>query len=81
MIRTQVQLDESQYRKLKELAATRSQSVSQLVREGVERVLTEAERRERWDRVLAVVGTCHDPEGSRDVARRHDEYLKDVYRG
>jgi len=42
--------------------------------------LTEAERRERWDRVLAVVGTCHDPEGSRDVARRHDEYLKDVYR-
>lgn len=80
MIRTQVQLDEPQFRKLKELAARRSQSVSQLVREGVERVLTEAEQGERWDRLLAVVGTCHDLEGAADVARCHDEYLKGVYR-
>ncbi|HEX9723219.1 MAG TPA: ribbon-helix-helix protein, CopG family [Vicinamibacteria bacterium] len=79
MIRTQVQLDEFQYRKLKELAARRSQSVSQLVREGVERVLTEAEHQEQWKRLLAVVGTCHDPEGESDVARRHDEHLKEVF--
>ena len=68
MIRTQVQLDESQYRKLKELAAKRSQSVSQLVREGVDRVLTEAEHQGLWERLLAVVGTCHDPEGAGEVA-------------
>ena len=46
MIRTQIQLDESQYESLRALAARRSQSVAYLVRESVDRLLKESGRRE-----------------------------------
>ena len=80
MIRTQVQLDEDQYERLKALATSRSQSLSQLVRESVERLLAESGRRESWERLLEAAGSCHDPEGTRDVSTRHDEYLLESYR-
>ena len=80
MVRTQVQLDEDQYERLKVLAASRSKSISQLVREGVEHLLTAAHRREVWERLMEAAGSCHDPEGKNDVATRHDEYLAEVYR-
>jgi predicted DNA-binding protein len=72
-------MEEGQYQKLKALAARRSQSVSQLVRESVELFLKETERRDRWSRLWEAVGQCHDKEGARDVARRHDDYLTGVY--
>jgi predicted transcriptional regulator len=80
MVRTQVQLDEDQYARLKELAARRSQSISQLVREGVDQFLTTANRSEVWERLMNAAGSCHDPEGKTDVSRRHDEYLAAAYR-
>jgi hypothetical protein len=80
MLRTQVQLEEIQYKKLKALAAERTQSISQLVRESVELFLNEAERRDRWGQMWEAVGSCRDKEGVRDVARRHDDYLSGVYR-
>ena len=80
MVRTQVQMDELQYQKLKALAAERSQSISQLVRESVEIYLGEAERRDKWAGLWEAVGQCHDQEGARDVARRHDDPLTGVYR-
>lgn len=42
MVTAQIRLDETQHRQLKSLAARRSISVSQLVREGVDRVLAAA---------------------------------------
>ena len=80
MVRTQIQLDEDQYERLKRLAAKRSQSLSQLVRESVERFLDESNRREVWDRLRKAAGSCHDPAGTRDVSRRHDDYLVEGYR-
>ncbi len=80
MLRTQVQLDESQYQKLKALAAERSQSISQLVRESVELYLSTAQGRDEWVRLREAVGQCSDKDGAGDVARRHDEYLTGVYR-
>jgi len=80
MIRTQVQLDEYQYERLKALAASRSQSISFLVREGVEQLLSAVDRREAWERLIEAAGSCHDPEKKTDVAVRHDEYLARVYR-
>ena len=80
MIRTQVQLDEDQYERLKALATSRSQSLAQLVRESVERLLAESGRRESWGRLLEAAGSCRDPEGTRDVSTRHDEYLTESYR-
>lgn len=75
-----MQLNEIHYQKLRALAAERSQSISQLVRESVELYLGEAERRGRLSRLLEAVGQCHDKEGAQDVARRHDDYLTGVYR-
>ena len=79
MLRTQVQLDEGQYRKLKALAAKRSQSISQLVRESVDLYLSETERPARWAGLWEAVGQCHDKEGARDVSRRHDDYLNGAF--
>lgn len=42
MVKAQTQLDETKHRQLKSLAAQRSTSVSQLIREGVDRVLAAA---------------------------------------
>ncbi len=42
MIKAQIRLDETKHRQLKSLAAQRSTSVSQLIREGVDRVLATA---------------------------------------
>ncbi len=42
MVKAQIRLDETQHRQLKSLAARRSTSVSQLIREGVDRVLAAA---------------------------------------
>lgn len=79
MIRTQIQLEEGQYRKLKSLAAQRSQSIAQLVREGVDRILSESERRTRWEQLEEACGSCRDPKGRTDVSEEHDKYLADAY--
>ena len=42
MVKAQVRLDETKHRQLKSLAAQRSTSVSQLIREGIDRVLAAA---------------------------------------
>ncbi len=42
MVKAQIRLDETKHRQLKNLAAQRSTSVSQLIREGVDRVLAVA---------------------------------------
>ena len=55
MVKAQIRLDETQHRRLKNLAAQRSTSVSQLIRDGVDRVLAaaavEAARRRHADLV------------------------------
>lgn len=73
MVRTQVQLDEAQHRALKEAAAERGVSVAALIRQGIELVLGESERKERIRRAMAVAGTGHS--GLTDVAEEHDKYL------
>ncbi|MDO8678958.1 MAG: ribbon-helix-helix protein, CopG family [Acidobacteriota bacterium] len=80
MIRTQIQLDRDQYDRLRALAARRSQSLAQLVREGVDRVLDESDRGGTWEGLWKAVGSCHDPANARDVSVRHDEYLANAYR-
>jgi predicted DNA-binding protein len=80
MIRTQVQLAEDQYERLKALAAKRSQSLSLLVRESVTRFLDETERAEAWDRLMEAAGRFHEPEKTRDVSTRHDDYVVETYR-
>ena len=80
MIRTQIQLDEDQYERLKAIAAKRSQSLALLVRQSVERFLDESETSEAWDRLMDAAGRCHDPAATRDVSTRHDDYIVETYR-
>ncbi|MDO8691529.1 MAG: CopG family transcriptional regulator [Dehalococcoidia bacterium] len=48
MVRTQIQLTEDQVQALKEVAAERKVSMSELIRQGVERVLEEREEANKW---------------------------------
>jgi hypothetical protein len=77
MIRTQIQLTEDQAERLKEQARRMDVSIAELVRRGVEKILEDAERGEKWRRASALVGCCRDT--ATDVAERHDDYLDDVY--
>jgi len=79
MIRTQIQLTEQQAAELKRLAAARGQSMAQLVRTGVDRLLREesgASRGDRMRRAAAAFGTFRS--GRRDLSSRHDEHFADA---
>ncbi len=80
MIRTQIQLEAVQYQRLKALAAQRSMSVAQLVREGVDHILMHAQDDAAWDRFLAAAGTFRAEGEETDVSTRHDVYLEDGFR-
>lgn len=78
MVRAQVQLTDSQQKRLKELASRRGTSLSQLVREGVEAILAQSEADRRWERLRKAIGVFRDPSGSTDVADDHDRYLNEA---
>ena len=79
MIRTQIQLDRDQYERLKVLAARRSKSFAQLVREGVDYVLASEQEESAWDRFLNAAGSCRTEDGATDVSSSHDTYLSDAF--
>jgi hypothetical protein len=76
MVRKQIQLTEDQMTALEDLAKRRHLSLSDLIREGVDRLLrsvatpSNAERRQR---ALSVAGRFRS--GLGDLSRRHDVYL------
>ena len=82
MLRTQVQFTEEQYRRIRLLAQRRGVSISQVVRESVERHLeTETFDAEAlYSKVAEVVGKYDDQEGRDDLASNHDDYLDEAYR-
>ncbi len=80
MIRTQIQLKETQYRALKELATRRRTSVAELIRQAVDRLLETSGAvppEERYRRALSIIGSFHS--GQSDISTRHDEYLDEAY--
>ncbi len=80
MIRTQVQLTEEQFQALKDIAAVRSVSVAQLVREGVDVLIGAAPNTsatERRRRAIAAAGRFSSDRT--DVSARHDYYLTEAY--
>ena len=53
-------------------------SISQLIREAVDRALPDDEWQKKRERALAAIG-CLVDEPEDDVARRHDDYLVHSY--
>ncbi len=81
MIRTQVQLTEEQYKQLKQLALRRKRSLATLVREGVEKVLKEADEPnldKTRQHALSIVGKYSS--GNKDGSTHHDKYLAESYK-
>ena len=83
MIRTQIQFSEEQVRVLKAQASRDQVSIAEIVRRAVDawhpgnqsQDLAEDRRR----RALAVAGQFAS--GRHDIARRHDDYLAETWRG
>lgn len=62
MIRTQVQMEPAQYKALKELAGRQSVSISQLVRDGVDHVLSQqGNEKDKWEQLFEAVGSWQLP--------------------
>ena len=81
MIRTQVQLTEEQMALIKQLAAERNVSMSEVIRQGMASFLREnltVSREERIRRAMEVAGRFRS--GRTDVSRRHDEHLSEAYK-
>lgn len=78
MIRTQVQLTEEQHRRLRALAAADGISLAELIRRGVDQVLADYDRAERWERFMKLGGSFSSD--ASDVSEDHDRYLEEIYR-
>jgi hypothetical protein len=82
MIRTQVQLTESQMRDLKRIARREGVSMAEVVRRSVDSYIRTCDgpsREELVRRARSVVGRFRDREGKTDVSVNHDEYLAEAY--
>jgi hypothetical protein len=80
VIRTQVQLSPEQIDALRRLSAATGRSVADLVREGVDQVLSTTRRpgpEDRIERAKRVVGLFAS--GTQDGSRDHDRYLAEAF--
>jgi len=84
MVRTQIQLPEEQYRRLRQWARRLGISFSEAIRRCVaDRLAVEEAAPSREERVraaLAVCGKYADPKGPSRAAAEHDRYLAEAYR-
>ena len=77
MIRTQVQLEESQVQWLRATARDTGVSMSQLVRDSISFFQKQKINPENRKKALQAVGRFAS--GKSDVARNHDKYLTEIY--
>jgi Ribbon-helix-helix protein, copG family len=73
MVRTQIQLTESQAAALRRRASERGTSIAQLIREGIETALMLDKAADGRNRALRAVGRFSS--GKHDVSVQHDSYL------
>ena len=80
MIRTQIQLTETQMRTLKSLSIIRGVSMAELIRNSIDEfvqnvgVVDDAEQRRR-----ALQASGHYSSGRSDITASHDEYLEEAF--
>jgi len=82
MVRSQIQLTESQQDALRQLSASSGRSIAELVRESVDQLLamrSQPTRQERRERALRVAGAFAS--GSADGSAEHDRYLAEAFKG
>ena len=80
MIRTQIQLSETQARLVRAQARGRGISMAEFIRQSIDHELEgTADRPDRWALAEGLVGAFGDKEGRTDLSRRHDELLEDGF--
>ena len=77
MVRTIIQLTEKQAKELRQRSKKEGVSVSELVRQGVDIILSKPSLDdETWRRAMEAVGFADL--GIRDLSERHDEYFAEA---
>ena len=77
MLRTQIQFEPETLKDLRREAARRSCSISEIVRESVNRTLGESKKRSLREASLELGGQFKS--GLGDLSQKHDEYLSDGF--
>lgn len=79
-LRTQIQLDPSDYTAIKSFAARQGISMAAAIRMLIRQALGEGDKPSaaQWEAFLRLAGSGHDREGRKDVARHHDRYLYEL---
>ena len=80
MVRTQIQLTESQATSLKRMAARQHVSMAELIRRAIDSIAVTgdtADSEERRKTALAAAGKFHS--GQRDLSKKHDKYLAEAF--
>jgi ATP-dependent Clp protease adapter protein ClpS len=79
VIRTQIQLDEDQARRIKEAARAEGVSVAEMIRRCVERALPELRSRQAERYALAREAVGRFTASRDDLAEAHDAYLDEAF--
>lgn len=81
MVRTQIQLTESQARRLRAHARQHGISLAEVIRRCVEKGLADAaeDRGALYGRAAGLIGRFPDRRGAKDLAAHHDRYLDDTF--
>jgi len=81
MVRMQIQLEEEQAKRLRQIAREQGRSMSELVRQSVDSLFRSQgmpNREELKRRALDTVGRFRS--GSRDISTHHDRYLEKAFK-
>ncbi len=80
MLRTQIQLTESQAAALKQLAASANTSIAEVIRRSIDQMIGATHTvslDDRRKRALGVIGAFAS--GQHDIAQHHDDLLAEAY--
>ena len=75
MVRTQIQFEIQTYEKLKAKSKGSGKSISEIVRQSLDRTIESQESDLKWGRALKSIGKFSS--GLNDLAEKHDEHLRD----
>lgn len=81
MIRTQIQLTDSQASAIRQVARQQQTSMAEVIRRCIDTSLADqrAPRADAYRRARAFVGALADPAGATNVAVAHDRFLADAF--
>ncbi|MBW2067095.1 MAG: CopG family transcriptional regulator [Deltaproteobacteria bacterium] len=79
MVRTQIQLTEEQARKLREISASRRESVASLIRKAIDQFIIsgDPDRSLLYRQAESIVGKYEADKG--DISINHDCYLEEAF--